>query len=103
LAKMVNIGTLMAFVMVCASVMILRIRRPDAKRPFRCPLLFIFAPAGIVVNLAMMLFLPVETWWRLLIWLGIGMAIYFGYSRTHSHLAQHLIKEIKTPLVADEE
>jgi amino acid transporter len=103
LAKMVNIGTLMAFVMVCASVMILRIRRPEAKRPFRCPLLFVVAPFGISVNLAMMLFLPPETWWRLLIWLSIGMVIYFTYSCWHSHLAKNLMKEIKTPLVAEEE
>ncbi len=56
LAKMVNIGTLMAFVMVCASVMILRIRQPDVKRPFRCPWLFAVAPAGMIVNLSLMLF-----------------------------------------------
>jgi APA family basic amino acid/polyamine antiporter len=103
LAKMVNIGTLMAFVMVCASVMILRVRRPDIKRPFRCPLIYFVAPAGIVVNLTLMLFLPIGTWWRLGIWLVIGMVVYFLYSRRHSHLAKHLLREIKTPLVVDDD
>ncbi|MGW8256536.1 MAG: amino acid permease, partial [Thermoguttaceae bacterium] len=62
LIKMVNIGTLMAFSMVCAAVLILRIQRPNVKRPFRCPALFLIAPAGIVVNLLLMLFLPIESW-----------------------------------------
>ena len=88
LEEMVNIGTLFAFVVVCGSVLLLRIRRPDAKRPFRCPGLFVVAPLGIAVNFTMMLFLPVETWLRLVIWLGLGLVIYFGYGYRHSALAK---------------
>jgi basic amino acid/polyamine antiporter, APA family len=97
LAEMVNVGTLMAFVIVCAAVLILRIQRPQVARPFRCPVLWFVAPLGILVNLTLMLFLPWETWLRLLVWLLIGFVIYFGYSRRHSHLVQHLLHEIQTP------
>jgi len=90
LEKMVNIGTLMAFVMVCAAVMVLRIQRPHVERPFRTPCLFVFGPLGIVVNLVMMLFLPPTTWVRLIVWLAVGMAIYFGYGWRHSHIGQRL-------------
>jgi amino acid transporter len=79
LELMVNIGTLAAFVVVCAAVLMLRIQRPDAHRPFRCPLVYVVAPLGIAVNLLMMLFLPPITWLRLLIWLGVGLVIYFCY------------------------
>ena len=65
LEKMVNIGTLMAFVIVCAAVMLLRIQRPEAPRPFRTPLIWVVGPLGILVNFLMMLFLPRETWVRL--------------------------------------
>jgi APA family basic amino acid/polyamine antiporter len=97
LAEMVNVGTLMAFVIVCAAVWILRIQRPNATRPFRCPVLWLVAPLGMLVNLTLMLFLPWETWMRLLIWLLIGFVIYFGYSRRHSHLVKHLLHEIQAP------
>jgi APA family basic amino acid/polyamine antiporter len=79
LEEMVNIGTLMAFVIVCAAVLILRVKRPDAHRPFRCPAVKILAPLGIVVNFIMMLFLPLDTWLRLVFWLIAGLFIYFGY------------------------
>jgi APA family basic amino acid/polyamine antiporter len=97
LAEMVNIGTLLAFVMVCAAVLILRVQRPDAKRPFVCPGVWIVAPLGILVNLVLMLFLPLDTWLRLVVWLAIGLAIYFLYSRRHSRVSQHLLREIQTP------
>jgi amino acid transporter len=90
LFNMVNIGTLLAFSIVCAAVLILRVRRPDARRPFRCPAVYLIAPAGIVVNLLMMLFLPVLTWLRLVGWLVIGLAIYFFYGRHHSELGRSL-------------
>jgi amino acid transporter len=90
LAEMVNIGTLLAFVMVCAAVMILRVQRPDAKRPFRCPALYLVAPAGILVNLTLMLFLPLDTWLRLVFWLIVGLTIYVFFGRHHSHLGQRL-------------
>jgi APA family basic amino acid/polyamine antiporter len=97
LEEMVNIGTLMAFVIVCAAVLVLRIQRPDAKRPFRCPLIWVVAPLGMFVNASLMLFLPINTWWRLLIWLLLGFIVYFGYSRRHSHLTKHLIKVLQSP------
>jgi len=90
LEEMVNIGTLSAFVIVCAAVLILRIQRPDAYRPFRCPLVYIVAPLGILVNLLMMLFLPLDTWLRLVIWLVIGLCIYFSYSYFHSVVGRRL-------------
>jgi APA family basic amino acid/polyamine antiporter len=87
---MVNIGTLLAFTIVCAAVLILRVRRPDAPRPFRCPALYVLGPLGIVVNLLMMLFLPLETWLRLVGWLVIGLLIYGFYGRRHSAIGRHL-------------
>ncbi|HVU89167.1 MAG TPA: amino acid permease [Pirellulales bacterium] len=95
LTKMVNIGTLLAFIVVCAAVLMLRIQRPEVERPFRCPAIWIVAPLGILVNLTMMLFLPLSTWLRLVIWLGLGLAIYLLYSRLHSRLSRETIHEIK--------
>lgn len=97
LEEMVNVGTLMAFVMVCAAVLVLRVQRPEAKRPFRCPAIWIVAPLGMLVNLTLMLFLPIDTWLRLVLWLLIGFVIYFCYSRHHSHLVKHLLHEIQAP------
>ncbi len=88
LEKMVNIGTLFAFTVVSAAVLLLRIRRPDAPRPFRCPALFIVAPLGIVFNVVLMLFLPPETWIRLVVWLVIGLILYFSFGYSHSVLRQ---------------
>ncbi len=79
LEKMVNIGTLFAFVVVCAAVLILRIKRPEAPRPFRCPVVFLVAPLGILVNLTLMMFLPFATWIRLFAWLALGLVIYFAF------------------------
>lgn len=86
LEEMVSIGTLMAFVLVCGSVMMLRFTNPDAPRPFRCPGLFIIAPLGILVNLSLMLFLPLDTWFRLFAWLGLGLLIYFSFGMWNSAL-----------------
>ncbi|HEV3146243.1 MAG TPA: amino acid permease [Gemmataceae bacterium] len=86
LEEMVNIGTLFAFVIVCAAVLILRRRRPDVHRPFRTPAVAIVAPVGILVNVTMMLFLPDDTWLRLIIWLVIGLVIYFTYGFWNSRL-----------------
>lgn len=94
LEEMVSIGTLFAFAVVCAAVLILRIRRPDAVRPFRTPLVYLVAPLGILVNVSMMLFLPLETWLRLVVWLGIGLLIYFAYSYRNSLLGQKLRGEV---------
>ncbi|HEY1380887.1 MAG TPA: amino acid permease [Gemmataceae bacterium] len=90
LEEMVNIGTLLAFVIVCGAVLMLRIKRPDAHRPFRCPAVYLVAPLGIVVNVIMMLFLPKETWFRLVGWLAIGLVIYFTYGYWRSSLGRRL-------------
>ncbi|HEY8077875.1 MAG TPA: amino acid permease, partial [Labilithrix sp.] len=86
LGELVSIGTLLAFVIVCASVWLLRRRHPDLPRPFRTPWVPVVPILGIVVSLAMMAALPWETWLRLAVWLAIGMAIYFGYGRKHSRV-----------------
>jgi APA family basic amino acid/polyamine antiporter len=90
LEKMVNIGTLFAFVIVCGAVLLLRIRRPEVHRPFRCPAIFVLAPLGILVNVTMMMFLPLITWLRLFGWLGIGLVIYFVYGYGHSLVGKNL-------------
>jgi basic amino acid/polyamine antiporter, APA family len=86
LGQWVNIGTLLAFVLVCAGVWILRSTRPDLDRPFRTPWVPVVPLLGILCCLGLMFTLPVDTWVRLGVWLVIGLAIYFGYSRRHSHL-----------------
>lgn len=75
LQNMVNIGTLLAFVLVCAAVLVLRRTRPDVHRPFRCPAAWLLAPLGIAFNLLLMLFLPPETWLRLAVWLLVGLGL----------------------------
>ena len=86
LADLVSIGTLFAFVVVSASVWILRVTDPDLPRPFRTPMVSVVSTLGILVNGGMMFFLGPENWLRLFIWLVIGLVIYFGYSRRHSEL-----------------
>jgi basic amino acid/polyamine antiporter, APA family len=89
LAELVNIGTLMAFVIVCAAVLIMRRTNPDAERPFRAPLVPLTPILGILTCLLLMFSLPGENWLRLFIWLALGFVIYFGYGKRHSHLAKH--------------
>jgi basic amino acid/polyamine antiporter, APA family len=86
LGELVSIGTLLAFVIVCAGVLILRKRRPDLHRPFKTPWVPVVPILGIVISFALMASLPIATWIRLFVWLAIGMAIYFGYGRYHSHV-----------------
>jgi amino acid transporter len=90
LEEMVNIGTLMAFIIVCGAVMLLRVQRPGAERPFRAPLIWVIGPLGIVVNLIMMLFLPLDTWLRLVVWLVIGLCIYYFYGLSRSTLGRQM-------------
>jgi APA family basic amino acid/polyamine antiporter len=87
LAELVNIGTLLAFVIVCAAVLIMRKTHPTAPRPFRAPLGPVVPILGIVCCLTLMFSLPPENWVRLFVWLAIGLLIYFSYSRKHSTLA----------------
>ena len=88
LGEMVSIGTLCAFILVCAAVLYLRRSDPDTARPFRVPAMPWIAIAGILVCLLLMAGLPAATWLRLVIWMAIGLVIYFTYSRHHSTL-QH--------------
>jgi APA family basic amino acid/polyamine antiporter len=89
LAELVNIGTLFAFVIVCAAVLIMRKTNPDADRPFRVPLVPFVPVAGILTCLLLMFSLPAENWLRLVVWLVIGFCIYFFYGRHHSILTRH--------------
>jgi APA family basic amino acid/polyamine antiporter len=88
LAELVNIGTLFAFTIVCAAVLIMRKSNPDAERPFRVPFVPFVPVAGILTCLLLMFSLPAENWWRLLVWLAIGFCIYFFYGRHHSILTR---------------
>lgn len=90
IAKLVNIGTLFAFVMVCIAVMMMRAREPHANRPFKVPYLYIIAPLGIIFNLGMMLSLGWENWLRLFVWLALGLIVYFAYSQKHSVMRKTL-------------
>lgn len=86
LGELVSIGTLLAFVIVCAGILVLRYTNPEIHRPFKTPL-FPFVPImGVLVCLYLMYGLPWHTWERLLIWMGIGILIYFLYSKKHSKL-----------------
>jgi len=96
LGHMVSIGTLFAFVVVCAAVWIMRRTNPNLPRPFRTPVISFVAPAGIFLCLMMMIYLGWENWARLFGWLAIGLCIYFLYSRHHSHLGKELRGEIST-------
>ena len=86
-AQLINIGTLAAFIIICAAVLLLRVRRPEVPRSFRTPALWLVAPLGIVFSLLLIWGLPIVTWERFAVWMAIGMAIYFAYGIRHSTLA----------------
>ena len=88
LGELVSIGTLLAFVIVCGGIIALRYKSPNLARPFRTPLVPLVPILGILICGYMMTSLPAATWERLIIWMAIGLVIYFGYSRTHSKLAR---------------
>ena len=88
LLNLVNMGTLLAFAIVCAAVWIMRRTHPEIERPFRAPLVPLVPILGILSCLLLMFSLPSENWLRLIVWLGLGLLIYFGYSRKHSIMAQ---------------
>ena len=86
IVKLVNIGTLFAFLLVNIGVWVLRYTHPDMERPFRVPFVPVFPIIGICLIVYLMFQLPGETWWRFIIWLVLGLAIYFFYGRKHSRL-----------------
>src|SRR4029078_3183826 len=98
LAEMTSIGTLFAFVIVCGAVIIMRRTNPHANRPFRAPLVPLVPILGILTCLLLMFSLPYENWVRLIIWLIIGLLIYFLYGRSHSIMAEqhadHTLAEV---------
>ncbi|MDE2088416.1 MAG: amino acid permease [Gammaproteobacteria bacterium] len=86
-AELVNIGTLSAFVLVCAGVIVLRRTQPDLPRPFRTPYSPLIPALGIAFCLYLMASLPWITWMRFVVWLALGLVVYFSYSRSRSALA----------------
>ncbi len=97
LLHMTNIGTLLAFVIVCVAVLIMRRIHPNAERPFRCPMVPLVPILGIFSCLLLMFSLPAANWWRLAVWLLIGLAIYFLYSRKHSVVAREVARNGSVP------
>jgi APA family basic amino acid/polyamine antiporter len=95
LGQLVSIGTLLAFVIVCAGVWYLRVKEPNRPRPFRTPAVPLVPLLGILACVGMMLGLPGDTWLRLAIWLVLGLGIYFAYGRRHS-LLQRGIQRTET-------
>lgn len=90
LGELVSIGTLLAFVIVCGGILVLRYTNPHIPRPFKTPLFPVVPILGILVCLYLMYGLPWHTWERLIIWMGLGIVIYFVYSRHHSKVRKSL-------------
>ena len=86
LGELVSIGTLLAFAIVCAGVLVLRKINPGIHRPFRTPAVWLVAPLGIICCCGLMAALPRDTWARLIVWMAIGLVIYFSYGHRHSKL-----------------
>lgn len=86
LGELVSIGTLFAFVIVAIGVLVMRNTRPDLPRPFKVPMVWVVAPLSAITSLLLMASLPLDTWLRLIVWMAIGLLIYFVYGQKHSHL-----------------
>lgn len=93
LGEMVSIGTLLAFVIVSIGIILLRKSEPDAYRAFRTPWVPFVPIAGAVVCLLQMVSLPIDTWYRLIIWMVIGFFIYFFYGHKHSHARKNRMNQ----------
>ena len=89
LGELVSIGTLLAFTVVCVGIIVLRRTRPDMPRPYRTPWVPFVPVMGALICIGQTLLLPADTWLRLLIWMALGMIIYFTYGRHHSRLKHH--------------
>ncbi|MFJ1706067.1 amino acid permease [Kitasatospora sp. NPDC088346] len=92
LSELVNIGTLFAFVVVSIGVVVLRRTRPDLHRSFRCPWVPVVPILSVLASLWLMINLPAETWWRFLVWMVIGMVVYFLYGRGHSRIGRGTVR-----------
>jgi basic amino acid/polyamine antiporter, APA family len=92
LLHLTNIGTLLAFVIVCTAVLIMRHKYPDVSRPFRCPWVPVVPVLGILSCLMLMFSLPAANWMRLIVWLLIGFVIYFLYGKHHSVMRDYLAR-----------
>jgi APA family basic amino acid/polyamine antiporter len=88
LGELVSIGTLLAFAIVCAGIFVLRFTDPQIQRPFRTPAFWLIAPLGVISCGYLMSYLPADTWARLIVWMAIGLVIYFTYGCRHSKLQQ---------------
>ena len=91
--ELTSIGTLFAFAVVSAGVFYLRITQPEVERPFRTPFVYFTAPMGVISAVFLMLTLPFDTWLRLVVWMAIGLVIYFVYGRHHSLLGNAKVQE----------
>jgi APA family basic amino acid/polyamine antiporter len=87
LGELVSIGTLLAFVIVCAGIWVLRNKSPELPRPFKTPLVPLVPILGILICGYLMYSLPKDTWLRLIIWMAIGLVIYFAYGVRKSRFA----------------
>lgn len=87
LGELVSIGTLLAFVIVCGGVLVLRYTNPEIPRPFKTPLFPLIPALGVLTSLGVMATLPGDTWWRLIIWMALGIIIYFTYGKKHSKIS----------------
>ncbi len=92
LGELVSIGTLFAFVIVAIGILVLRNTKPDLPRPFKVPAVWVVAPLSAITSLLLMASLPLDTWIRLIVWMAIGLIIYFAYGRHHSKLARSMDK-----------
>lgn len=95
--ELVSIGTLFAFAIVSAGVLVLRIKQPEVERPFKAPFVYFTAPLGVLASLAMMAFLPGATWIRLAVWMALGLIIYFAYGIRHSRISRQQAAPANAP------
>jgi basic amino acid/polyamine antiporter, APA family len=95
-SEMCSMGTLLAFAMISAAVVILRVQKPDIERPYRAPIIWFVGPMGVLFNMFLMYKLRKETWETFLVWSALGFAVYFAFSFTNSKLSA---KNSKTPFL----
>jgi APA family basic amino acid/polyamine antiporter len=93
LGQLTSIGTLCAFIVVCIGILVLRKTRPDLPRPFRTPLVPLVPILGVIANFALMYSLQTLTWAAFLVWMAVGLVVYFSYSRSRSHLQLSLARK----------